>query len=69
LKNIGKRPPQKRGNRRTVKNNELDLDKDPNIWVNQFQSQRNHTQPEPPHQKNETAQPGTGSIVLFGIDF
>ena len=52
----------------TVKNNELDLDIRPN-WVNQFQSQRNHTRPQHPPQKKQTPCPSTGSIVLFGIDF
>ena len=64
LKNIGN---DDRNHRRTVKNNELDLDIRPN-WVNQFQSQRNHTRPEQPHTSG-TASPSTGSIVLFGIDF
>ena len=41
LKNIG-RPQPRRAAAETVKNNELDLDMRPN-WVNQFQSQRNHT--------------------------
>ena len=66
LKNIGK-PQPRRTAAETVKNNELDLDMRPN-WVNQFQSQRNHTRPEQPSEKR-AASPSTGSIVLFGIDF
>src|SRR4051812_8235337 len=66
LKNIGK-PQPRRTAAETVKNNELDLDMRPN-WVNQFQSQRNHTRPEQPHRCGDVS-PSTGSIVLFGIDF
>ena len=67
LKNIDDHDHPEEQPQRIVKNNELDLDIRPN-WVNQFQSQRNHTRPEPTH-KCGTASPSTGSIVLFGIDF
>ena len=67
LKNIGRRPTPESADRGTVKNNEFEADIRPN-WVNQIQSQRNHTRPEQPHQNGE-ASPSTGSIVLFGIDF
>jgi hypothetical protein len=68
LKNIGTPQPQKEAVMETVKNNEFEADMRPN-WVNQIQSQRNHTQLDSPHHQVKTASPSTGSIVLFGIDF
>jgi hypothetical protein len=64
LKNIGNHDPSKEAMAVTVKNNELDLDIRPN-WVNQFQSQRNHTRPEPtpPKDRDSLAEHGFDSAI------
>jgi hypothetical protein len=61
LKNIGTPQPQKEAVMETVKNNEFEADMRPN-WVNQIQSQRNHTQLNSPHHKDED------SLAEHGFD-